>query len=177
MPTFDGPNKIVQLDSAVTSYEAQVDLYSAWKNFVRIGDNAKFLPAFDTTGGDPLGGGQTISGFFFLRNDLGWRIRGPDEALEIQINGDLFPRDSGQPFFAQTNDFITRNVSARSLTNEVGTSGLTPEEAAALLEIKQRMGLDQANPLTITDNSISFGGVTITIAQPDPNTTTVTRQP
>jgi hypothetical protein len=135
------------------------------------------LIAFDTTGGDDLGDAEFISGFFFLRNDLGWRMQGPGEAIEITLNGDLFPRDSLTAFFNFSNDFITRKLSAKSLVRESGVSGLTTVEATALLEIKQRLGLDESFPLTITDTAISFGGVTITIAQPNASTTTVTRQP
>lgn len=277
MPRIDGPNKTIFLDSGVTSYNADVDLYSNWKEWVRgryefdteldvdsgletietsiegvnhslytgqrviytkeggteaIGltdaaeyfvrditldtielydtkanaeagpattgrqdltasgggsgethrltaDNAKFLAAFDTTGGDPLGDNEFISGYFFLQNGaaFGWRIEGPGEAIEITINGDLFPRDATVAFFNFSNDFITRKLSAKSLVRETGGSGLTAEESAALLLLQQRLGLDAAFPLTITDGEISFNGVTITIAQPDPNTTTVTRQP
>lgn len=177
MPTFDGLNKLIILDSGVQTYDAQVDLYSEWKLWVQLTDNSKFLPAFDTTGGDPLEGTETLSGYFFLRNDLGWRLQGPDEALEIQINGDIFPRDSNTAFFSVTNDFITRKVSAKSLIREGNVSGLTPEESVALLELRQRFGLDGSNPVTITDTSISFAGVTITVAQPDADTTTVTRNP
>jgi len=275
MPRIDGPNLVIHLDSAVTSYDAGPDIYSVWKEWARghylfntetavngstevitntldgvnhslyvgqrvtyhnlggienigltdgseyfvrpilnstfelydtkvnaegspsttgrlnltasgaglgethllISDSSKFLPAFDTTGGDSLGDNEFISGFFFLRNDIGWRLQGPNEAIEITINGDIFPRDALTAFFNFSNDFITRKLSAKSLVRESGVSGLTAEESAALSEIKGRLGLDVSFPLTITDNSITFGGVTITIAQPDADTTTVTRQP
>lgn len=45
-----------------------------------------------------------------------------------------------------------------------------------LHEIWQKQGLDPGNPVTITDNQIAFDDKTIDIAQPDTNTTTVTRQ-
>ena len=140
---------------------------------------AKFLAAFDTTGGDPLGDNEFISGYYFLRNEagFGWRIEGPGEAIEIGLNGDLFPRDATVALFNFSNDFITRRVSAKSLVRETGVSGLTPEESVALQELRQRFGLDSAFPVSITDTSISFNGVTLNITQPDADTTVITRQP
>ena len=64
---FDGPNLIIKLPS-VASYDAGKDIYSRWKDWVRQSDNAKYPQAFDTTGGDDIGGGQSIAPYFFCRN-------------------------------------------------------------------------------------------------------------
>ena len=44
-----------------------------------------------------------------------------------------------------------------------------------VLELWRLAGLDASNVASITDTSITVGGVTITIGQPDSNTTTLTR--
>ena len=90
--TFDGPARVVTLgfDGPVTQISA-IDIYSAWKLWVAAG-NAQYLPAFaDSVGGNALGGGASLSGYFFLRNDLGWRFQPEAEDYEIQVSGDLYP--------------------------------------------------------------------------------------
>ena len=57
-------------------------------------------------------------------------------------------------------------------TCTVVNTGLT--QGYHLTETWQNQGMDPDNVLTITDTSISVGGKTLTIAQPDPDTTTVT---
>lgn len=47
---------------------------------------------------------------------------------------------------------------------------------AKLLEVWKILGLDATNPQVVTDASITVGDITISIAQPDANTTTATRQ-
>jgi hypothetical protein len=79
--------------------DVKIDLYSDWKEFVKLADNARFAQAFDVTGGDPIPGGQFISGSFFLRNDLGWRIQTTDEDQDVTFNGNLYARDSTLDLF------------------------------------------------------------------------------
>lgn len=139
-PTFDGPNLIIQLPS-LGDYSSEIDLYSAWKRWARLGDNTKFLPAFETTGGDPIGGGQEIEPYYFLRNDLGWRIRAPEADGQVVINGNLFPRDSTQDIFQQAtgfDSFIRQIVSNRSV---LSNAGLTPEQELDLRRIKLNTSL------------------------------------
>ena len=102
--TFDGANKIIQFPS-VGNFYVERDLYSAWKVWASEGDNAKYFPAFATTGGDPVGSGQTIAPYFFCRNDLGWRVKMPAVDGEIILSGNLFPRDPVQTLFLATAGF------------------------------------------------------------------------
>ena len=117
--TFDGINKQIILPST-GSYNVEVDLYGDWKEWVALADNAKFYPAFDTTGGDDVGSGEEISAYFFLRTDLGWKIKAPEQDGDVIIRGNLFPRVAGDAMFLpSTGEFtvlISQNVSAQSLT-------------------------------------------------------------
>ena len=132
--TFDGANLHITLPS-IGSFDTQKEIYSAWKEWIRQGDNAKYPPAFDTTGGDSVGAGQTIAPYFFCRNDLGWRIKMPSADGEIIVAGNLFPRDPDTSLFEQTSGydaFLRLEVSTRAVVIERGVSGLTATESAQL---------------------------------------------
>ena len=115
---FDGINKVISLPNT-GSYDTEIDLYSEWKEWVALSDNAKFLPAFDTTGGDDIGTGQEIAPYFFLRTDLGWKIQAPEQDGDVVIQGNLFPRVSGQSLFLPPlGDYtvlITQSLSAKAV--------------------------------------------------------------
>ncbi len=140
MVTFDGVNKKIILPSTGT-YDVGVNLYSDWKEWATTANNAKYLKAFDTTGGDPIGAGQSIAPYFFLRTDLGWVIKAPESDGDVILQGNLFPRDSGDALFEQpTGDFtvlIQMQVSSQSIS--AGGSGFTAQDAARLLDIQTRM--------------------------------------
>ncbi len=94
--TFDGPNLLITLPAptaGLLTVDVQEDIYADWKVWVKDSDNAKYATAFDVTGGDPIPGGALISGSYFLRNDLGWRIQTTDADQEVTLNGNLYPRD------------------------------------------------------------------------------------
>lgn len=134
--TFDGANLQVLLPN-IGTFDAEENLYSAWKEWVSQSDNAKYPPAFDTTGGDNVGGGQVIAPYFFCRNDLGWRIKMPNENGEIVLSGNLFPRDARLPLFEQTigfDAFLRQEVSTRAVVVKV-EGALSPSQAANIAVI------------------------------------------
>ena len=100
--SIDGVNKLIVVNGGITSLDTQIDLYSDWKEWMQTEDNAKFLPAFRTTGGDLLPGGLGSGAYFFLRNDFGWRIRPQEADHELIIMGNLYPQDSAYPMFVPT---------------------------------------------------------------------------
>ena len=131
--SFDGVNKIINLPST-GSFDTEIDLYSNWKEWVILSDNAKYLPAFDTTGGDDIRSGQEIAPYFFLRTDLGWKIKAPEEDGDIVVQGNLFPRVSGQSLFLPpTGDFtvlITQSLSAKAVVVNISESLPSASEIA-----------------------------------------------
>lgn len=186
--TFDGVNLIIQIPSTGT-FDVQRDLYSAWKRWAVLSENAKYPSAFDTTGGDDIGGGQQVAPYFFLRNDNGWRIRAPDANGEIILQGNLFPRDPVTDTFLQAagfDAFIRQEVSTRAVVVETGVSGLTASESTQLSlitgiqslvdELHKLNGLDAANPMTVTPSARTAGDISQAITGDGTSTTTVTRQ-
>jgi hypothetical protein len=103
-----------------------VELYSEWVDWAAQGDNLKYLPAFDTVGGDPLGGGQYIGGYVFIRNDLGWKGVPPDVGnVQVVIDGNFYPMAPGLPFFVPWPGVITviqSRVSQMTQAVEIGGS-------------------------------------------------------
>ena len=125
-------------------------LYSEWKMWLTLGDNAKYPPAFDTTGGDAVGSGQEIAPYFFLRNDLGWVIKMPQQDGELVMSGNLFPRDASQAMFVQAQNydaFLRLEVSTRAVVIRVpvgidgSSGGLTTEQNETLTKISNVTGL------------------------------------
>jgi hypothetical protein len=115
--TFDGANLHITLPNT-GSFDVGKNLYSAWKEWIVLSDNAKYPPAFDTTGGDNVGGGQEIAPYFFCRNDLGWRVKMPSADGEIVVSGNLFPRNPAVSLFEQTSGydaFLRLEVSTRAV--------------------------------------------------------------
>lgn len=90
--TFDPANKRVILD---TTYVETIDLYSRWKEWVATSDNSKYLPAFSTVGGEPLGGSLYVARYFFLLND--WRIRPMESNHTLNIEGNISVLGGGDP--------------------------------------------------------------------------------
>jgi len=137
---FNGNDLTIQLPS-IGGFDVQRDLYSAWKQWVTLSDNLKYLPAFDTTGGDEISAGQAIAPYFFCRNDLGWKIKMPDEDGEIILSGNLFPRDSAKVLYEQSSGFdafLRLDVSSKAIVVDAGggpgpsAGGLTPKQEATL---------------------------------------------
>jgi hypothetical protein len=185
--TFDGDTLTIQLPN-LGSYDVELDLYSAWKDWIRLVDNAKYPIAFETTGGDDIGGGQKIAPYFFCRNDLGWRIKAPQSNGEVIIRGNLFPRGVVNPMFIESGGFdafIRQEVSTRAVVVETGVSGLTEVESSKLDlittmqtlvdELHKVRGLSLGNPATFTPTSIQSDDVSLTITGDGVTTSTVTR--
>ena len=105
---FDGPQRIVYLPAGETILDLK-DLYSRWKQWVQAGDNAKFLEAFDSVGGNPIDpiAGTEIPAYIFIVNE--WTIHPweADHTLAV-INGIIVRLGGGDPFEDTTGAFTVR---------------------------------------------------------------------
>lgn len=120
--TFDGANRLIYVNPDVTEISVKEDIYSDWKEWFRVRDNGKFLPAIRTTGGDPIGGGEFTGDIYFLTNN--WRIV-IDHGFNVDgvIYSDNFP----SPFIQLPGtNLVTNKVSALVLTASGGGSGTAP---------------------------------------------------
>lgn len=97
--SFDGPNKLILVNEPEVVVRVREDLYSAWKRWALLYDNAKYLPALRNIGGDPTVTGQRAGDLYFLIN--GWQLRTWEGDHQLQVIGALF-NDTGDPVFAPT---------------------------------------------------------------------------
>jgi len=67
------------------------------------------------------------------------------------------------------------STTGATVVNEMVNQEMIDDMEGKVLELWRLAGLDASNVASITDTSITVGGVTITIGQPDSNTTTLTR--
>lgn len=122
--SFDGARRLITILSGEKQVSASIDLYSDWKEWAREPDNLKYPPAFRTIGGELIGGGVQVGAYFFLQNQDGWRIKPPEENIDVTIDGNLYGEDPTRPLFSPTdgpfNTSIRLNIS--SLTPLVDTS-------------------------------------------------------
>ncbi len=124
--TFNGPNRTITLSTGQTVVSV-AEVYSRWKDWFIQSDNAKYPEAFRQVGGDPLGGGVYSTINTFIRNDYGWRIKPPEQDIDIVLVGNLYPEDPGQPWRAPTTgDFhtsINTNLSMNLIEFDSGGGG------------------------------------------------------
>jgi hypothetical protein len=128
MIEFDGPNQIITLDSGVTSVDA-LEIYSRWKDWLLEDNNMVYNPAFRTIGGDPISPGINAGIYYFLRNDLGWRIKPPEEHINIFLSGNLVPENFAVSTFIPTNGAYTSAI--------IGVQPITQNVQQVLLKVEE----------------------------------------
>jgi len=111
--TFDGVNKLVIIGPNTTTVSVKIEIYSDWKEWLLLRDNAKFLPAIRVTGGDTIGGGAFTGDIYFMTN--GWRIV-VDHSMTV--DGVIYSDNYPSPFLLDPAvNIVTNKVS--SLVNTV----------------------------------------------------------
>ena len=132
---FDGPNKEIIVSEFVSGIDIKTDIYSDWKEWVQLYDNAKYLPAIRTIGGDPVGGGLFAGDIYFLIN--GWRviIRGP-----TNINGILYNDEQGvSPYIVEDQGSVVASVS--NLAYAVSTLSSESNDELILNKLTEILGI------------------------------------
>lgn len=152
--SFNGSSRRVTigLDGLVTNVDS-IDIYSAWKEWVAAG-NAQWVPAFsNSVGGDPIGGGTYLGQYFFLNNDLGWRLSvsyGPanDEYYTVNIAGNIYGTDPNLPIIDNSgfNGDAAFVFNRSSLATGVATSGQTIDPADIAVAVWDQSMTNHNNP-------------------------------
>jgi hypothetical protein len=123
--TFDGPNKIIRVNEGVTTLDIKADVFSDWKEWVITrDDNAFWLPAIRSVGGDPTVAGQTAGDIYFLIN--GWKLY--IDLTKVAVTGVLFSDDFTTAYY-DFNGNTQFPAQVSSLVSGISaTSGATPAE-------------------------------------------------
>ena len=128
--TFEGKNKLIVVNNGEDALDAEKDIYSAWKRWMvdskptSAGEiNSIWLQALRTVGGDPIGGTQVVSPYFFLVN--GWKLRPYEGTHRLVVDGNLYVDGGGNPFVATQgvyNVVIELQTSSKSITDTLTVS-------------------------------------------------------
>jgi hypothetical protein len=133
--TFDGIKKLIIVKTGETALDVEVDIYSAWKDWVLSG-NAKYHQALRTVGGDPTTGANYIAPYYFLMN--GWKIRPYEGHHVLTVDGNLYVDGGGSPFTSTLGSYnvLTQLVlSNNAVTVTIGGSALTTDEHNRLFSL------------------------------------------
>lgn len=95
---FDGVNLLITLDAPTAGVLNQTaeQLYDDAKQWHLNANNRKYPFPFTTSGGEPVTDVQDAGAYYFLRNDIGWRIQGTDADQDVYWDGNLIPTDLSQ---------------------------------------------------------------------------------
>lgn len=128
--TLDAATKRIVLDSSTVTAKA---IYAAWADWMTVGDNAKYLPAFLAVGGDDLGGGLSIPPYYFLAN--GWRVRPMEASQTLTITGNLFVDGGGDPVVSTLGTFnVLVKLVVPVQAQGISTSGSSGPSASAIAD-------------------------------------------
>lgn len=118
--TFDGVNKIIQLDGAATvSIRA---IYSRWIDWTALSDNAKFLPAFSVIADPP-----TVPVYATLLN--GWLVRPLAGAYTLTLDDGFLYRDGGGDPISPVVSGTEPRIRYQNPVIAVGYSTASPQQA------------------------------------------------
>jgi hypothetical protein len=124
---FDGPNKLIILDTGVTSITVS-DMWGRWVDWLALDDNLKWLPALRQVGADPISETKSLGSTFFLTN--GWRIRPEEADHRLTVIGNLYTDPAGfSPFIGTIGNF--------NVTIESQVSSLVDSAISQLYELEQ----------------------------------------
>lgn len=149
--TIDGDNKRITINPGESIVFVKNDIYSNWKEWVQIRDNSKYLDAFRTTGGDPVGGGLFAGDIYFTIN--GWKVVINEQ---VTVNGIIYDDTPGEsPFIVNAGGGVRNVVS--SLAYAYNITGVTPP---TVQEIRQEMDANSSKLIQISANTNLIANLT-----------------
>ena len=134
--SFDGPNLIMTLDTT-TEQDVRENWYEDWKDWMRgHPDNRKYPQLFFSEGGAPVDATTNQGGYIRVNNAAGWRLKPPEQDIEIAYTGSLLKNEQTLPIFNTTdgnfNTFL-RNVQPITTVVTIG-SGVTAQDKVDIID-------------------------------------------
>jgi len=141
--TFDGENRIIRVNEGVTTLDIQTDIYSDWKEWVKsMPDNATWLPAIRSVGGDNTVEGQKAGDIYFLINN--WKLY--IDLTKVKVTGVLFSDNFDSAYFDNSGVIQFPAVVSSLVTGTTGTSGGDGATAAEIWQYSNRTLTSAAGP-------------------------------
>ena len=123
--TFNSGSKLQILDSGVTDVTVS-ELYSDWKDWLRVSNNAQYDAAYSQLGGNAVTPGISVPYFVFLEN--GWKIRPHEANHTLVVSGGTLVA-SGDPFQDTVGNYRVRiNYQQPVQAIALGGSSLTAQD-------------------------------------------------
>lgn len=193
---IDGTTKTINLTVGTTSVSVR-DMWSRWVDWYLTGENSKYLPAFESVGGNDISvvDGTFIPIYSFLVN--GWKIKPQESNHTLGIkDGILLVDGGGDPFKNTDGAYIVRinyqqPVQAISFSTAGGGTAPTVEEIRQEIdtnsiklssidtktdELHKIQGLKKDRTVVVTPDSIVVDDIEIELSGDKKTLTTLTRK-
>lgn len=146
---FDGVELLITLDDPVAGVLNQTweDVYDNFKQWFLQGENSAYPFAFTVSGGEDVTDTSIAGQYYFLRNDLGWRIRTTDEDQDVFWSGNGIPTDLTLPIVTGRAGRTIAHFGLQPLVT--GLTGLEDATAQALMDFVVITGYDMEDILRI----------------------------
>jgi hypothetical protein len=135
MPIFDGDNLVMTLD-AVTSQDVINDWYEPWKDWMLASPlNRRYPQLFFSEAGAPATATLDQGAYIRVNNTVGWRIRPPEQDIEINYTGNLLRLSQNLPIFIPTiGNFSTHVFNTQPISTQViSGSGVTEQDKTDII--------------------------------------------
>jgi len=150
--TFDGPNKLIIINTGVTDIDVQTEIYLPWKQWVLDG-HSMYLAALRTFGGDPTSSNQNAPIYYFLINN--WRVEATN--VNVTVHENLYSDDYNNPFIITNSSILSKNSDIPGITDISNTlTGITNTLNDMSIDIKLILGLSQNN-YRLSDHNYDSG--------------------
>lgn len=154
--TFDGIRKLILINDGVTDIDVQRDIYSSWKEWVKLENNSKYERAIQLVGGEPTVEGQFLDATYFLIN--GWKVKSYPGQYTLSITGNIYDIGGGDikvpaDVISNNPNNISINLNTSNIVRRVTSgSGLSQDDSTKLSQIEQVLNIVQG--LDVKDDQL-----------------------
>lgn len=149
MPTFDGDNLVMTLDATPTQ-DVEDDWYKPWKQWLLESPRNRGYPQLFLSEAGASATATTKQGAYIrINNSFGWRIRPPEQDVEINYTGNLVRTNDSLPIFIPTiGNFSTHCFNTQPITTQFAVdtgSGLSVGQDAKLTNVDSAINANLKN--------------------------------
>ena len=142
--TFDGLERTITVNPDVTEIDIKIDVYSDWKEWVRLQSNLRYTPAIRAIGGDATSGGQTAGDIYFLRNN--WLL--VIDLTQTRLTGVIFSDDYDSPLRGFDGSPVFQSLVSSLVTGVSTTENIITGDIQEVVDDVASLTTDVANVST-----------------------------